>query len=92
MEKENILLVLFLLVLMCLIFIAEERVRGEKDVSVFSCFGEGCSGLDITVSCLSVLLILIIMCHCLMRLKDCAKCCDKCCGREEEEELQLEAV
>ena len=80
--KKNILSVLFLLVLLSLIFIAVARGRGEKDVFLFSCFEEGCSGLDITVACLSVLLILIV----------CSQVLLKCCYGEEEEEVQCDTV
>jgi len=84
-KKENILSVLFLLVLLSLIFIGQIRGDGVKDPFLFSCFGEGfegCSGLDITVNCLSVLLILLACSHVLL----------KCFYREEEEEVQCETV
>ena len=84
-KKENILSVLFLLVLLSLIFIGQIRGDGVKDPFLFSCFGEGfegCSGLDITVNCLSVLLILLACSHVLL----------KCFYREEKVEIQCETV
>merc|ERR1719391_830134 len=100
MNKENILKILIPLVLLCLISTAEARGRGggrrqggggKGGVSLFICFaGEGCSGLDVTLTCLSLLMILWTMCCC---LRDCAKCCDECCeGEKEEEEFQSETV
>ena len=104
MNKENIINILFPLVLLCLISTAEARGRvggvgrgggrrqgggGKGGVSLFICFGEGCSGLDVTLTCLSILMILWTMCCC---LRDCAKCCDECCEGEEEEEFQSETV
>ena len=89
------LYILSLLALPCLLSLADARGRGggrsggKGGGSVFLCFGEGCSGLDITLTCLSIVLIVVTMCRC---LRDCAKCCDECCEGEEEEEFQSETV
>ena len=81
--------ILSLLALPCLLSLAEARGRGggrgggKGGSAVFLCFGEGCSGLDITLTCLSIVLIVVTMCRC---LRDCAKCCDG--GGDEEDESQ----
>ena len=89
MKQENIL---FLVLLLCLTSTAEAKGgrgggRGGRSGgrggggSGYFCFGEGCSGLDITMTCLTLVLLVITMCRC---LRDCARCCD---GSSEEEDF-----
>ena len=91
MKQENIL---FLVLLLCLTSTAEAKGgrgggRGGRGGGRggggggggYLCFGEGCSGLDITMTCLTLVLLVITMCRC---LRDCARCCD---GSSEEEDF-----
>ena len=82
MRQENIL---FLVLLLCLTSTAEAKGgRGGRSGGGggggYLCFGQGCSGLDIFISCLTLVLIIFTMCRC---LRDCAECCDE--GSEDED-------
>ena len=85
MKQENIL---FLVLLLCLASTAEAKGgrgggRGGRSGGGgggYLCFGQGCSGLDITITCLTLVLLIFTMCRC---LRDCARCCDG--GSEDED-------
>ena len=81
--------ILTLLVLPSLLITAEAKGRGGGRGGkgfLFLCFGEGCSGLDLTLTCLSVLLT---MCCC---ISACASCSNESVKEEEETEMSNQAA
>ena len=66
----------------------ESEGKKHESEEGFICFGEGCSALDITLTCLTLALIIIAVCHCLRKF---VRCCDLS-NIKEEEQLQPETV